>query len=162
MTENDAFKEEKERVLRGLHDVRRRSSSDFNDEQRSLSDNLLTAATAYIGIVLTFASNIRGYLGGLSWIIVASVVSFTVSIIPWVVEKIVSSIANQKIIKTSKVLADVVNSSANDSKTLDFADEVAARLLSGGMTSSIPIILQITAFIVGIIFVAIAIVVALM
>ena len=159
---DDKFIQNKNEVVKELYDVRSKSSNIYNKAQESLNNGLFTAATAYIAIILAFANNLQEVFNDYSWIIVASIFSFSASLIPWMVEKIIISIVYRKDIIVSSKLSDVAVNEIWDEKSLATINRIAAVLLVGGKTSSIPIVVQIVLFLLGVLFAVIAIAIVLL
>ncbi len=160
--ENNKFAQDKARVIDSLSNVRKASSDNYDKAQEGLTNSLFTAATAYIAIVLAFANSMQNSVKDCSWIIVASILAFSISLVPWAIEKIVVSIAHGKITAISSKLSKITINEIWDEKELAALDKIAARLLCGGRTSLIPIILQIILFSIGVLFAVIAIAIALL
>lgn len=160
--ENNEFIQGKAKVIDSLSNIQKASSDSYNKTQESLTNSLFTAATAYIAIILAFANNMQNTVKDCSWIIVASILAFSASLIPWAVEKIIASIAHGKNIAISSKLSNIAINDVWDKKELVVLDKIAAKLLHGGKTSIIPILLQIALFSIGVIFAVIAIMIALL
>lgn len=160
--ENNKFIQDKAKVINSLSNMQKVSSDNYNKAQESLTNSLFTAATAYIAIILAFANDMQNSVKDYSWIIVASILAFSTSLIPWVIEKIITSIAYGKNIAISTKLSNIAINDIWDEKELIALDKVAAKLLCGGKTNLIPIILQITLFSIGVLFAVIAIAIVLL
>lgn len=156
------FHENKAKVLEALNTVIAESCEKYNKAQEGLSNGLFTAATAYIAIVLAFFSNLKGAFGENSWIIAASIISFSASLVPWVIDKITASIACNRNIKISKDLSKITMDEVWDESSLIAMNKIASKLLDGKKTSSIPIISQITLFFIGVLFATIIVAIALL
>ncbi len=161
MNEND-FIQDRSRVIDSLSNIQNTSSSNYNKAQESISNNLFTAATAYIAIILAFTSNIQSKSPEHSWIIFASIISFSSSLIPWVIEKAIASSVHGKTISLSSKLSTIAINDVRNNDELIALDRIAAKLLCGGKTSLIPIILQIFLFSLGVLFAVIAIAITLL
>ena len=157
-----SFDDDKITVIESLSSVSKEASDEYNRLQEGLSNGLFTAATAYIALVLAFASSARGLFGQNAWVVLASIFSFSASLIPWAAEKIISSIVYGQRIKISSTLASMVGLEARDDKSLAAINKVAVKLLPGGRTSLVPLVSQIILFILGVLFAVTAIAVILL
>lgn len=160
--ETNNYLHDKIKVAEELSKIQKNYSDNYNKAQEDLSNGLFTAATAYIAIILAFANNVHEFFENYSWVIVVSVFSFSTSLIPWVIEKISTSIAYGKSIAISSKLSEIVANEIWDEKSLIAMDKISAKLLCGGKTSLIPIVMQIILFSIGVLFAVIAIAIVLL
>ena len=160
--ETNKFLQDKIKVIEGLSKIQKNSSDNYNKAQEDLSNGLFTAATAYVAIILAFANNVHDFFENYSWVIVASVFSFSISLIPWIIEKISTSVAYGKNTAVSSKLADIAANEIWDEKSLVVVDKMSTKLLCGGKTSLIPIVMQIILFSIGVLFAVIAIAIVLL
>lgn len=160
--DNSKFIKDKAKVVNSLSNIQKVSSDNYNKAQDNLTNGLFTAATAYIAVILALANNIQSGVSDCSWIMVASILAFSASLVPWVIEKIVASIAHGRNIALSSKLSDIAISNVWDEKELVALDKIAAKLICGGRTSLIPIVLQIILFSIGVLFAVIAITIVLL
>ena len=158
MMSEDEFGKRRQ-LFDGINRIGKESISSYNDTHRNLSKGLLTSSTTFITIVLAFANNVKDFFGPYAWIIVVSVILFTVSLLTWIIEQVVISIDASRTIQMSRYFEDVIIEGIKDIASVE---KIAEKVFSGRRTSLIPIVLQVVFFIMGILFAVTAIMIALL
>lgn len=147
------FDNDKKNILNEISNALKSSIDDFNERENSFSNEMFTAAIAYLGILFAFSGYIKSSEINCSLGILASAILFLLSLVFKLIDFLIVRIMYRKHIKLSKKILSHAHRTT-DNNSLYAIDSIAADLLNDEKdftSSSVPIILQMVSLVLGII-----------
>ncbi len=161
-----SFLHEKQAIIDSLNERSKSCANNSNEYERELSNGLFVATTTFLVLLLSFMGNIKesGILNGVEWLFIISVVFYAFSLIPWIIDYILSIHLFQKNIHTCQSICKKVEQVDNPS-VLEYLKKNDIDILYKNnylYSSKVPRILQITLFIVGLVLSSITIILSIL
>lgn len=159
------FDKKKKNVVDEISRVISSTTNDFNEREENCSNGMFTSAVTYLAILFAFCNNYTNIKEkGCGWCIVVSVIALSLSLLTRLADFLLVRSMYRRHSRISKKMSAHLRC-ARDESVLYEVESAAADLLNDEKSftsSSVPIMLQMTALIIGVIFSVVALIIAVL